>query len=515
MVLAPAAAKEFWDRPLSNSDKAKEVSDENLDKMIADLNPWLTSPLRYSQKVSFLLGMKYPRYQFLIGMGGGKTYLTLALFANNEAERCLVCVPNVVNLAEWANQTQRHYPSMKCTVIDQKGSEARWKALEEGDLCVITYQGLSGLLCDKVPGRRGKNKWEPSNKKIRDIGKLFQMLVHDESTSIKNPSGLPFRIARKLSKHVHYLYNLTGTPFDKDPIDLWSQFRIIDNGHSLGETLGLYRAVMFRQVDTHWGVTWEFKKNEKSRLARRLRHRSIRFSEAECQDLPPAQGGLAGDNLMILPAIMPKAHKKYYDALEKEFTSIQTGTVDAIASAYTRMRMVSSGWLGAKDSEGERVEITFKDNPKLDAVISKIQELDNEKVVVVHWFNHSGQIIADRLKKEKISFAHVYGKTPSKKKQAELDRFRKPSGPQVLLASNAISKGVNLQDACRYMIFFESPDSLIERKQMEARIQREGELKGHRYYYDATTVGTKDEDILAALKLGEDVFTYIVNRSTT
>ena len=514
-MLSFEAIEEYWSRDLRDSANAKAVHEDDLDAMLENGGYEFIKPLRYAQKVCFLLGMKYPKYQFNAGCGAGKTYLSISLFRNRDAERMLVLVPNVINLPEWVSQVAEYLPGKTCTAITQSGREARLKAMEEGDVVVITYQGLANV-CSELAmvkkGRKMKKGWKYSSKTAKKVSSMFDMLIIDESTSIKNPTSLYFKAVRYIANHVPYVYGLTGTPFEKSPIDLWSQMLVIDGGYSLGESLGLFRSVFFNETENEYGYReYNFDGRKRSTLARRLRHASVRFTEAECQDLPPAVGGLSGGQPLLIQSSMPKEHQRYYDAAEQEFQSIQNGSITAVASAYARMRMVSSGWLGALTDDGEKVELTFKKNPKLDALMAKIEELGGEKVIIVHFYNHSGKLITDRLKKSKKSHVWIYGKTPGARKAEYLSAFKDPSGPQVLVASPAIAMGVNLQSASRYMFFFESPDSSIVRHQLESRILREGGLEGARFYYDCVTRGSRDLEILESVIAGEDLMNKITS----
>ena len=523
MVMSKQAVEDFLARPLRDSDKAKRFSDDALDsKLRAAGLSFLGKPLRTAQKVCLLLAWKYPRYLILMGMGGGKTRVILDLFRNRklkgQARRMLVVVPYVVNLREWCLEAEKHVPDVVIEALTMSGKGSRLEALRgSAEVIVVTMQGLGSLCADVVEDeKKGKNKWALDHKQLQEsVGSHFDMLVLDESTLVMNHQSFSFRLIKSLAKGTKYFYELTGTPFDKDVEALWSQFLLVDGGYALGETLGLFREAYFRKVKTYWAFEWEFRKLKKDELHRRLRHCSIRYSESECQDLPEAVGGLSGDDLMLLPSVLPKEQQPYYAALEKELHTLEHGQLKAIDSAYTRMRMVTSGWLGTTDEDGERVTIRFKHNPKLDSVIEKLREIpEDEKVLIVHWFNVSGQLVVDRLNKEKKLGKHawVYGKTSMAQKTAFMDAFRDPKGPRILVASTAIKMGVNLQDACRYTIFFESPDSVIDRKQLEGRTRRESDIKsGSRYFYDAVCLGTKDEPRIRSLREGRRLLDMIVD----
>ena len=520
MVLSKDAVTKFLARDLRDSSAVKDLSEAALDAKLEREGIEFTKRPRWAQKICVLLGWRYTSYLFLMGMGGGKTFVTLTLFRNyrriGEVRRMLVLVPNVVNLGEWVDQVEQHAKDCSIKTLSITGEEARRSILldQRVEIVVATYAGM-GKLCsspEQQPGKQ-RRRWKHDPKKTDAIAAEFDMLVLDESTAIKNEKSLFFRFVRRMRKTVDFCYGLTGTPFDKDPIDLWSQFYAIDEGETLGETLGLFREAFFRKEDGYWGTSYVFRKKMDAQLSERLGNCSIRFTEDECQDLPESVGGIRGDGLMLLRADMPKEQAPYYQKIATQLSDSQ-GDYALVENAYTRMRMVSSGWLGARDEESdERVEIVFKKNPKLDAIVWKLREIGpDEGVIIVHWFNTSGKLIAERLKKEKMPFSWIYGKTTALQKKTKLERFKRGQGPRILLASTAISKGVNLQDAARYMLFFESPDSVIERQQMEARIRRESEVAGPRYFYDAVCSGTIDEKILRALCEGKKLLEVIVDR---
>lgn len=518
-MISKKALEAYMARPLKDSGLVKRLDEARLDELLDALGlEWHTTP-RLAQKVCLLLGWKYESYLFLLGMGGGKSKVSLDLFSNRkrvgDARRMLVLVPNVINLGEWIEQARLHAPALRCEMLTGKGDKQRWAQLEgTADVVVATYAGI-GRLCSKPEkGRDSRRSWKPAPNKCDRLADAFEFLVLDESTAVKNPTTLWFKVLRRVCRNVRFRYPLTGTPFDKEPVDCWSQFYLVDGGETLGESLGLFREVWCRKEQRYFGgPDYVFRKNLSSDFARRLRNRSVRYKESECQDLPPLVGGLDGD-LMLVPVQLPAAQLPYYRKIATTYRESR-GDWQLCDNAYTRMRMVASGWLGAVTEEGEKVEVTFKDNPMLDAVVDLVRRLEEHKVVVVAWFNVTCAMILERLKKEKIDAVLINGTTPTAAKLENKARFLDPDGPRVLVASTAISKGVNLQEGSRHMVFAESPDSTIERRQMERRILREGGLPGSRYYYDVVTRDGNDamvgEAILESLRTGKNLHDVLVD----
>jgi len=439
-------------------------------------------------------------------VGTHNTKVSLDLAANRkrhgQIKSAIVLVPNTANLWAWQIEVQKHAPDLSVVVIDQSGPAARERALYSGaDVVVCTYVGLGNLL--------SKNR-KLDNKKVQRLCQQFQMLVMDEITAIKNPQSRNFKMCRLLSVGMKYRYGLTGTPIHKDPADLWSQFWTIDHGKALGENITLFRETYFRTDYNRFGFTeYKFDRRFTSEVARRVESCSVRFAEHEVQDLPEAVGGLSSDDYLRIPVEMPKAQTGYYRSALGELKSAED-TV-AIDQAYAKMRMVCSGWCAASDEAGERVEVEFPKVPKLDALVQLLEDIPpEEKVVVVAWYHHSIKLMQRRFRKENISFTEVTGRVSAKKKIESLEAFCSEGGPRVLIGSTAISKGVNLQGASRYMVFYESPDSTIERAQIEGRIRREGGISGTRYYYDLVTKDSVEESILQSLRTGRNIHELLI-----
>lgn len=517
MVISRKGIDEFLARPMRDSRVAKRLPERRLDSMIADQGLEFVTQPRHAQKVCALLGWKYHRYLFLLGMGGGKSKIVLDQFRNRkltgEAKRLLVFVPNIVNLGAWEVEARKHAPDLTVASLDADGEAARWAIIEgETDIVVGTYTGLVRLACKIAPNTKGKNRMKPHPASVKRLMDAFCMMSLDECTALRNPNSVWFRVIRALRKGIKFVYALTGTPFDKNPEELWSQFFLIDDGYTLGETLGLYRGAFFKAEHNYFGGTeYKFRHKLHKQLAKRLANCSVRYDEDECQDLPEAVGGLDGE-MIRRPVDLPAEQRPYYDKLKTELRDGRT-KLTAVDSPYTRMRMVASGWLGTKTESAERVDIVFKENPKMEALVGLLREIpEDEPVIVICWFQTTCGMVLDRLKKEKISALLVNGKTPKKQKLQNMTDFCAGKS-RVLVGSTAISKGVNLQDAARFMVFFESPDSTIERRQLERRIWRGG---GHndapRYFYDLVCRGLVCEDILDSMVTGRKLHNILIDR---
>jgi SNF2 family DNA or RNA helicase len=77
-----------------------------------------------------------------------------------------------------------------------------------------------------------------------------------------------------------------------------------------------------------------------------------------------------------------------------------------------------------------------------------------------------------------------------------------------MVGSSAVAFGLNLQVA-NYTVFFESPDSLIVRQQMERRTVRPGQTK-QTFIYDLVTRNSVEQKILDSLVAGRNLHERLI-----
>lgn len=512
-MISKSAVRKFFNRKLSSSEKAKRFTDRALDRKLDALSPrpvFHTEP-RHSQKVAFLLCAKYDGYMPSMDMGLGKTKLMLDLFAWRKAadvsRRLLVLVPNATNVVTWGVEAATHTPQLTIAEVgeDVSGESRRDLLLGDSDAVFITYAGLLRLACTG----KGDNEtgWKSDPKRIREIGRAFNMIVLDESTFLRSHKSLTFRVLRQLRKYIEYLYCLTGTPHGNDVHHLWPQFYLMDRGYTLGETLGLYRAAYFIEHENPWtgGPEYEFDKRKAKQLHRRIKNRSVRYESSECVDLPECVS-------IKKYVTLPESTWAYHDRLVQEYRQSR-GNPELLKNSYHRMRQLTSGYLAIEADGGPKIEVTFKENPRIDAVLAVLNEApDDCKLVIFNEYTHTGDLLEKAIRAERVGMVRIYGKS-TKKKQA-LRRFINDLDCRVMLMqSKSGSYGLNLQHA-NYVVFAESPVDPIVRSQAEKRCHRHGQ-KRKVFVVDIIVKGSVDVKIMRALAEGKSLFDLIVDGKET
>ena len=482
-----------WMKKLSIQDLTNEINSLKV-KPVFKTDPWI------HQQVCFLVGIFEPRFLYLLDMGLGKSKIIQDLITQRlrekKIERALITVPRLINLGSWQDDLAKH-SNLESTICIGE-IEQKWESLlhPQGEVALIDYTGLQLAVSRKL----GK-KWVRDDSKIAKLQKLYNFIGLDELHLVKNKDTNRFGIMRQLTKHADFVYGTTGTLFGRDIEAIWPQFYLVDRGDTFGDTIGMFRAGYMREEQDYWaGSKWVFDKKKARGLYRALQHRSIRYDENECADLPECQ------HISIKVKMSKEQHEHYYRAVDGLISA--GGKLQELDGAWIRMRQIVAGYLIWADEYGPH-EIRFKDNPKLDVIEKIIEESGDSKIVISHEYTVSGELIVERIKKLGYKCEWLYGGT--KDPINSIRKFKEDPSIKIFVMNSASGgTGVDgLQDVARYLVFYESPPSPITRKQTEKRIHRPGQ-KRKSFIYDVMAERTVDYGIKSFIEEGKSMHDAVV-----
>lgn len=463
------------------------------------IKPWL------HQKAVFLILNEIRRFLVFVDMGGGKTLLMLMLLMYRkqcgEKVKAIVFVPYITSVSTWIDEVKAHAPSLRCVpLLGTTGQNLR-RLSGEGDLFVICYQSAVAMVTSKE-GKKGK--WKLEAKQVREYFADFSVIIMDEIHKCKKVKSLTYRMCRAISSQADWAVGLTGTPFGRNPEELWPQFHLADFGETLGPTLEFYRAVFFKEKKNQYtGFTdYNFDRKKLPDLKRIIKHRSISYDINDLHDLPPK---------LYIPKYLPLPDEsKGYceDAVARLKEAAKKGAYQEVENNYLRLRQLASGFLTLKSENNSRLQLKFEDNPKLDALSDLVDSMPvGRKIVIFHHFIYTNQLISDRLREMKVRHARVW--SGQKDPIGQLRTFKEdPDCAALVINSKSGSSSLNLQFA-NYVCFFEQPDDPIDRQQAERRCWRPGQ--GRRVFiHDLLMKDTMDIRIWKSNKAGENLLKQLL-----
>lgn len=506
--------EEYEQRARDDFRSCLDWQNADIERAVAKLpsRPPIFEELRRAQRICVVLGAHLNRFGFYNDMGTGKSFIAMALAAyfkaTTAAESFLILVPNRVNIDGWLAQVRKHAPQLKAVALPSKMAD-KLATLEFDDalLFIETYAGFARLcshLVLKPTAKKRELVVDPAM--LKRVTGLLDGIIADESSALGHHNTLQTEVITKIGKldPDMPIFLLSGTPFGRDPELLWSQFRILDGGYTLGGTLGLFRGSFFNTKENYWGAfEHKFRIKETNRLHRYIAHRSIRFQldEADLPKLVPVRVELE----------LAADAKQYYAAALEQLKS-SGGSFELQKNAFIRMRQIASGFINVVDPEtGIRERLEMTENPKLEWVKSQIDTIDPaHKVIVFHDFTFTGELLMRELKKLGVACALINGRIGKREVAKAYTGFTEGKVQWLILNSQAGAYGLNLQMA-RYGIYYESPVPVIIRKQTELRYIRPESSHGSVVRTDLVVKGTVDADILKFHETGKNLFESILD----
>jgi hypothetical protein len=212
---------------------------------------------------------------------------------------------------------------------------------------------------------------------------------------------------------------------------------------------------------------------------------------------------------IVVDVSLTAEQKKLYDKLIKDGFSDEfyLGKAQA-AELNIRLQDICIGFEPIKDENGNVSYRAFKDNPKLEALIELLDEIDDdEQVAIMCSRTKAIESISSRLTKENISFVTYSGAQSSQEKK-EAEEMVAAKQVRVFLANiTAAGFGLNALKNFNYIVWYCVNDSPEQIHQAQHRILR-GESKTAKFAYSLFCNKTVELKQFQSNKNGEEFIKF-------
>jgi len=458
-----------------------------------------------------LEGIAFALYQrkclLYYGMRLGKTLMSLQWaeqlrVAGLWRGRGLIICHAPIALDVWTSEAERH-SRLQVRPVRNKLDELIDALESDADLIVVPWSGLQAMFSTIHPSRKGKRKAYPDYAGVRIAAEAFSLAIIDEIHSAKNHESLRFKLAKELVKHCQYRIGLTGTPFGRDPFDVWAQAFLIDEGKTLSYSYPFFEmAFGVRKTNFFSGqVEYAFDKKKQPLLERKLSGLALSYRLEECQTVPV----LAGNVELHITGDQRTAYQECVDKLIK----LDDDETVEIRSVFVRMRQISSGYLPFEDAFGQTQILHFNDNAKLEWLEEMLITVKAERAatVIMHEYTLTGELICKALTRAGIRHEWLHGATKDKPGVVKAFQAGKIDALVVQAATGSLAIDLHRAD---YLLMYESPVSPIVRAQAEARPL--SAARGARpLLLDDVTCSGVERKILSYIRDGRDLMASIVH----
>lgn len=453
----------------------------------------LYSTLWPEQKKAVRFVLRNPGTNLFFDQGTGKTHVTLAVMDEesrdvSDYQAIVVCLKTNL-FTTWVDKATKLVPHINIAT-----DFVTFKTLAFPRVLFINYEQTNNK---RLRGQLSRVRWT--------------FAAFDEAQRLKKRSSLSSRFARML-RDVPRRVAMSGTPFDKNPTDMWAICQFVDK--------------------SLFGDKWKdfFKKYLKPAGFMGYGHK-FRTKQLEQKFVDIVAGitlrvtreilGLKGSSMKKILFDLDPVQQKFYDRLERKLVvEFETDTEKKIVSTpmkatlQMKLHQVTGGFI--KDDDGD---IHTVGQAKLKALRNRLSKEDKVPVVVFFTYTEEGKQIMRLLNRMYHRTAIIWGKIKDKKRtKARTDTINAfQAGKIDALAIQQRTGGVGVDLFAGSLAgFYSSTHSWIDFEQAKSRLERFGQKNYVDFFYLAAR-NTVDEDRYDAVskksKLNEVTFRRLKRRN--
>jgi SNF2 family DNA or RNA helicase len=418
----------------------------------------------------------------LAPVGAGKTAITLTaldeLHKSGHLKRALVLAPKRVCTDVWPVETPKwsRYLRLAVAVGTPKQRTAAFASRTKtgANAVVLNYDNIQWLA-----------KWL-EGKPLSALG--FNVIVFDELTRLKNPSGQRFKALEKLIVDVPIRWGLTGSFTSNGLEDVFGQCKIVDQS-LLGRSKGAFLQKYFVPINREFGE-WRPRKNALEQLMAAIKPTTFVLDPGEYADkLPP---------LYTVEARCDMADLKPYNDMKRRFV-LELGrteiTAPSAAAVTNKLQQLSSGFIY------DTVRTASERPGKFDVVQTahwlsahKFERLDE----ILEENQHDNTLVFYNFKEELAELRRRYPYLQTLDDPNAIERWNRGEIQLLVAHPKSAQFGLNLQHGGNKVVFMSLPWSLTDYEQAVGRLHRSGQRR-EVWVYLLIANKTIDEVILQAL----------------
>lgn len=423
----------------------------------------------------------HPVAAVLLDMGLGKTVISLTaifdlLFDGFEASRILVVAPLRVARDTWPAEIRKweHLSGLTYAVAVGNARERKAALLQGADVTIINRENLGWLIDDS------------------GIPFTYDMVVLDELSSFKNHKSKRFRALMKVRPKVKRIIRLTGTPSSNGLMDLWAEFKVLDQGQRLGRFITQYRTAYFIPDKRNGEIIYSYKPlpYAEDAIYRKISDITISMKSTDHLKMPEL---ISTQYEVKLSA----EERERYEELKNDLVLELHGDEITAANAASLTGKLSQLANGAIYSDDGKI-IEFHDR-KLDALEDIIEAANGKPLLVAYWFRHDLERIRRSFDVREI------------KTSQDIDDWNAGNIPVAVIHPASAGHGLNLQAGGSTLVWFGLTWSLELYQQTNARLWRQGQTSKTVVIQHIVTENTIDGQILNALKRKDKTQSALIN----
>lgn len=405
-----------------------------------------TPPPYAHQEQTIQMLLETPRVFDASDPGTGKTRSVIEFVARLKAQghphQCWVFCPKSILQVGWANDI-RKFSNLTYAIADAKHRANLTNTT--ADFILINHDGVKAVK-DLTPSPN------------------IAILVIDESTAYKNPSAQRSKAMLKLAENFPRRILMSGTPNPHGVMDLWHQYRILDDGNLLGPSYYRFRNIVCEPTPGPF-PRWIDKPGSAEAVADLISPITIRHEFQKVLDIPP-------NHNYSLYIDLPKNLRNNYRRFEKELLLELEGnkiTAKNAAAKLGKLLQIASGRAYTADKE-----VVNLDSSRTELVADLIEA--RQQCVVAYNWKHQALALTQELNSRGIKTGLINGETPQRARAHYVNEFQQEKLQVIIAHPATAAHGITLTKGTTTI--WTSPTPNVEHyKQFNHRIFRAGQTR--------------------------------------
>jgi SNF2 family DNA or RNA helicase len=380
--------------------------------------------------------------------GVGKTLSALwaadYLMTLGHVRRVLIICPVSIMHSAWMGDFNQSIIHRSAVVAHHSDAKRRVEAVKQGyEFVIVNYDGV------EIIGHAVRSD------------KRFDLIIVDEATAYANASTRRWKSLHSLLTPHTMLWMMTGTPAAQSPEQAYGLAKLV-NPSGVPAYKGAWKDKVMLKVST---FKWVPRPNAKELVHAALQP-AIRFSKAQCLDLPPVI-----TETREVP--MSAQQAKYYKLMKDQMVAQAAGEkITAVNKAIMvgKLLQISAG--SCRTDDGDVIE--FDAGPRLNVLLEVVKEASG-KFLVFAVNTASIDRLHEFLNKHGHRVAVIDGRVPMSRRGDIVNQFQHTDELDgLVLQPKAAAHGLTLTRADA-VVFYGPMDSVEHYIQCIARSDRKGQ----------------------------------------
>jgi len=445
------------------------------------------------QGANWLVNVKKGILAFDVGLGKTYSSIEAAYIANNNGKKKLIIITLASLITQWKQEIEKQY-DLKCFSIkefkkqklDKNGNVLSEKIIEpNAEQRKLIYKEFSN-----------SNKFSAliinyelvriDFKELKNIN--FDIAIIDEASKVKATGSMTQKKVlnnrgsiRELLKNTEYVFALTATPFETFLTNLYGIFNVINPDYFSGGYTRFLNRYMKQDYFGSWSIInkenfEEIKELVKPYMFFKKQQLDVKINIHKVDLQFTTQDLLLYDQIIeyVENEIGNNIHKFNYET-DEEFLNRRQ---EAIMMSVTNKRYQFVDF----------PQIVYPENydnnyisPKAKWLLDNLPKMSG-KTIIFDSRTMTTDLLCDIFNKNNIKYFIVDGKMNLKDRNIVLERFKNENEVKVLICSDCLSYGVNLQSAQNLINFnlLFNPSAIQQR---QGRIIRKGQKNDVNIYF--------------------------------